>query len=286
MEEASLLEAITTFCWTVNQTAMRAQSNKERCQSLGQRVRSLEAVVLAMKEQGHCHMTSVVIHYLNELLDALTAAEYLMRKYSKSNVLMDFLKSSSNEEKFRKIDQKMRTNLELLCAAMHLELGDTNHIYRTIDEGTHASGTAAQPSSTAASSALHRIPARTVATPFTRPPAAIPLTTPPPAAIPLTTPPPAAIPIYSPVPQFMPMPTVVHPMMPMVSPGTVSYISSGNPLLAPASSASIYVPSAHNYFGPTVTPLQIPCTGVTQTWTVPLSPQNTVVTTPINYVFR
>ncbi|XP_053742329.1 uncharacterized protein LOC128771168 [Synchiropus splendidus] len=173
MEEVSL--ELIGLCVAIYHKAKNAQSNKERCQSLAQRVKSLEKLVVAIKKRGRRRISSVEMECLKELHDTLTAAKQLIEKYSVTSAFVGFVKSSSHEEKFSKMNDRITCNFELLRGAMQIEQEDMmNKIFDKVEGGTRVRREVSQPpssSSTASnrrnshrtSSALNITPATTVA---------------------------------------------------------------------------------------------------------------------------
>ncbi|XP_027898277.1 vegetative cell wall protein gp1-like [Xiphophorus couchianus] len=118
------LQRIFGLCKTIYERAENAKANKDRCQRVAQRVQALERLVKAIEEKGPGQISSAVQQSLNELCVTLVSAEQLMRKFYKSNAIEGFVKSSSNEDKFSKINDKLNDNFQVLSGALQIEQRD------------------------------------------------------------------------------------------------------------------------------------------------------------------
>ncbi|XP_014881639.1 leucine-rich repeat extensin-like protein 3 [Poecilia latipinna] len=118
------LERIFGLCTAIYHRADNAKANKNRCQRIAQRVRTLERLVKAIKEKGHGQISSTVQQALDELCITLVSAEQLMTKFHKSNSIEGFIKAGSNEDKFSKMNDKLDDNFQVLSGALQIEQRD------------------------------------------------------------------------------------------------------------------------------------------------------------------
>ncbi|XP_037622328.1 mucin-2-like isoform X2 [Sebastes umbrosus] len=148
-----VVDMALNLCATLIKMAMNAKANKERCQQVAQRVKALEEQVLTIKKGGSRQISATVENALGDLCRTLESAMELMAKFSKTNALKGFWKSSSNEEKFWRVDKSLTDNLQVLQLALVIEQGDTLHkVYETVTERrrphTRPSAPMFQPSTT------------------------------------------------------------------------------------------------------------------------------------------
>uniref|UniRef100_UPI0037E92804 uncharacterized protein n=1 Tax=Semicossyphus pulcher TaxID=241346 RepID=UPI0037E92804 len=119
-----ILDYIFSLFKTIYRMAENVKANKERCKELAQKVRSLEKQVCTIQQRGPGQISITVEETLMYLCRNLEAAKDWMMKYSQSKRMMSFLKSSSHEQKFYKLDKKLTENFNLLSGALLIEQGD------------------------------------------------------------------------------------------------------------------------------------------------------------------
>lgn len=105
------LDLVLNLAETVIQMGQNSKQNKDRCQRVTKRVRALQELVIKLKEKDPAQISKLVSNALKELSVTLISAQNIMKKYKKSNAAKNFIKHSSYEEKFNKID----LNLGLCC---------------------------------------------------------------------------------------------------------------------------------------------------------------------------
>ncbi|XP_037109094.1 myosin tail region-interacting protein MTI1-like isoform X5 [Syngnathus acus] len=119
-----LVEPILGLCCELNKMGQTAKSNKALCQQVADRVRSLEMMVLSIRQRPDS-VSPNVRTALIELTRSLEDATELMRKLSKTNVVSKVLNSSINESKFQEVGQKLSQDLQMLSMALQISHGDT-----------------------------------------------------------------------------------------------------------------------------------------------------------------
>ncbi|XP_061698276.1 uncharacterized protein LOC133512554 [Syngnathoides biaculeatus] len=126
MEEVLLtsVESVLSMCTEVYRMVRTAKSNKALCQQVGERVRSLEKVVLSIKRRPD-NASPDVRDALVDLSRTLTDAAEFMGKLSKANKVLRVIKSGSNESKLQEVGKNLSEGVQLLSVALQISHGDT-----------------------------------------------------------------------------------------------------------------------------------------------------------------
>ncbi|XP_029992831.1 mucin-2-like [Sphaeramia orbicularis] len=255
------VDHVLTLCTSIYRIVENAKANKERCQRVAKRVKALEELVLTIKQRGLCQFSDPVNNALREIYQTLSSAKALITKFTEAKPVMNILKSSSNEDKFAKINERLNDNFQILSGALQIEHGDTlNRMCHTLSRCRSLSQQGDTPdrmyNTLPRSHSLDHPPeigfgnptslmsqdsvSSPTAPPMTpRPlmsPTASPMITP---AIPVTTPT-AAMPVRSVMPPMSP-----SPMIPMPTP---SIMPVNNPIMP----VNFCRPIAPSVFAPTV----------------------------------
>ncbi|XP_078024475.1 uncharacterized protein LOC144463583 [Epinephelus lanceolatus] len=123
----SLVEFTLSLCFKVYNMAQNVKTNRERCQRIAQRVRALEELVLNIKQRGQGRISGVVENPLRELCNTLASAKGLMMKYSKRNSFKKFLRSSSHEDEFHMLNERLTNDHLILSGALQIDHGNMLH---------------------------------------------------------------------------------------------------------------------------------------------------------------
>ncbi|KAL7403023.1 hypothetical protein ABVT39_023219 [Epinephelus coioides] len=107
--------------------AQNVKTNRERCQRIAQRVRALEELVLIIKQRGPGRISGVVENPLRELCTTLASAKRLMMEYSKRNSFKKFLRSSSHEDEFHMLNERLTNDHLILSGALQIDHGNMLH---------------------------------------------------------------------------------------------------------------------------------------------------------------
>ncbi|XP_053282864.1 uncharacterized protein LOC128444411 isoform X1 [Pleuronectes platessa] len=124
MDKLELLSSIFSVCKTIYGMAENIKTNKERCQRVAKRVKSLEEMVLSIKQRGPGQMSSAVVKALNDLWISLISTKELIMKYSQTKAFMSFLKSNRHEEQFNKMNESLTDNFQVLSGVLQVEHGN------------------------------------------------------------------------------------------------------------------------------------------------------------------
>lgn len=122
MGKMDIISKVLSLCSSIYQMVGNMKTNKERCKHTEYRVKLLQQLVLAIKELGQ--MTPLVEDALRELCNTLTSAKALIAKYSRVTGIKSFLKSSTYEDKFIKMNEKLTDTFQLLSGALQVEQRD------------------------------------------------------------------------------------------------------------------------------------------------------------------
>ncbi|KAM7415289.1 hypothetical protein PAMA_019898 [Pampus argenteus] len=125
------VEPILGLCKSIYSMVDRMKTNKERCREVAQRVRALEELVLSIKQREPGQISDNVTKALKQLCITLASANEMMTKYSRSGAFMSLLKSSSHEDNFYKINERLTHTLQVLSGALQIEQG--NILYRVLE---------------------------------------------------------------------------------------------------------------------------------------------------------
>ncbi|XP_061139485.1 nascent polypeptide-associated complex subunit alpha, muscle-specific form isoform X2 [Syngnathus typhle] len=117
-------ESILSLCGDVYKMVQTAKSNKTQCQQVADRVRTLEKMVLSIKQRPDS-VSPDVKSALIDLARSLKNATELMGKVSKANALVKVLNSGNNESKFQEVSQKLNQDMQVLSMALQISHGDT-----------------------------------------------------------------------------------------------------------------------------------------------------------------
>lgn len=122
MNKMDIIQKVLGLCSSIYQMIGSMKSNKERCKHTEDRVKLLEQLVSAIKEPGQ--ISPVVERALQELCSTLTSAKDLIAKYSKVTGFKSFVKSRTFEDKFIKMNEKLKDTFQILSAALQIEQRD------------------------------------------------------------------------------------------------------------------------------------------------------------------
>ncbi|XP_078112567.1 uncharacterized protein LOC144521819 [Sander vitreus] len=125
----SVEDSVLNLCFTIFRTVEKVKVNRERCHQISDRVKSLERLVLTIKQKGPGQNSAMVEATLRELCITLDSVATEMEKLSQANALMNALKSKSQEDKFWKMDRTLTDILHVLSGTLNIEQG--NALYRT-----------------------------------------------------------------------------------------------------------------------------------------------------------
>lgn len=113
--------------------AGNVKSNKERCRELTKKVESLEKVVSQIQLRGQGSVSDFMKNTLKDLRSNLQSTSEWMEKYTQKKHLNKFMGGGNYEEKFRKLNQKLSENCQLLTLALQVEHGEKiDMIYDTL----------------------------------------------------------------------------------------------------------------------------------------------------------
>ncbi|XP_019135123.2 YLP motif-containing protein 1 [Larimichthys crocea] len=210
MDEGAWLEIMQKIIGTfpiIYKMAENVKTNKEHCQQIAQRVRSLEDLVLNIKQRRPRRISAVVHNALKELCITLYSAQTLMMKFNQTRGFVGLVKSISYKDKLKDVDKRLSDHLHILSGALLIEQGNMlNKVFETVSGEEREDD---EYFSEEASSTTAIMPPPSTTPPM---PMSIPTTSmPPPSTIP---PMPMSIPTTS-----MTLPNIMHPM-PMSIPTT------------------------------------------------------------------
>lgn len=140
------LDLVLNLAETVIQMGQNSKQNKDRCQRVTKRVRALQELVIKLKEKDPAQISKLVSNALKELSVTLISAQNIMKKYKKSNAAKNFIKHSSYEEKFNKINDQLDDTFQVLSGALQIEHGDIlNKVLDAVTEKSEMDGKQAGP---------------------------------------------------------------------------------------------------------------------------------------------
>ncbi|CAG5896295.1 unnamed protein product, partial [Menidia menidia] len=115
------LDTILSISTSIVQMAQNVKANKDRCLRVARRVKALEQLVMAIKNKGPGFGSMTVNNALVDLCITLEDAKKIMEKYSKIKGMMGFLKSSSIEDKFSGVNERLSDSFQILSGALQIE---------------------------------------------------------------------------------------------------------------------------------------------------------------------
>ena len=124
MDQLELVSTIFSVSKTIYEMVENMKTNKERCQRVAQRVKSLEELVLSIKQRGPGQVSPAVVKALNDLWITLISTKGLMNKYSQTKAFKSFLKSKSHEEKFYEMNERLTDHFQVLSGVLQVEHGN------------------------------------------------------------------------------------------------------------------------------------------------------------------
>ncbi|TKS73109.1 hypothetical protein D9C73_007187 [Collichthys lucidus] len=111
--------------------AENVNTNKEHCQQIAQRVRSLEDLVLNIKQRRSRRMSAV--DALKELCITLYSAQTLLMKFNQTRGFVGLVKSISYGDKLKDVDKRLSDHLHILSGAPLIEQGNMlNKVFETV----------------------------------------------------------------------------------------------------------------------------------------------------------
>ncbi|XP_026032624.1 uncharacterized protein KIAA0754-like [Astatotilapia calliptera] len=114
-------EGILSLTKKIKKMADTMKSNKEYCSRIADRVKAVEGLVLNIRQRDPSQISDTVDGALRELYVILNSAKNLMAKFSQTKAVKGFFKSSSIEEKFSEVNQRLTENFQVLSGALQIE---------------------------------------------------------------------------------------------------------------------------------------------------------------------
>ncbi|KAK9516151.1 hypothetical protein VZT92_024104 [Zoarces viviparus] len=134
------VDPILSLCMGIYQMAENVKANKESCQRVADRVRTLEELVLTIKQRGPGQMSAVVENALKELCNTLALAKRVLIKYSQTKKVENFLKSRSHKDKFRELNNRLTESFQVLSGALQIEQVNMLHTVCEASSGRSPNG--------------------------------------------------------------------------------------------------------------------------------------------------
>ncbi|XP_032378913.1 REST corepressor 3 [Etheostoma spectabile] len=125
----SVEDSVLNLCFTIFRTIENVKVSRERCNEISDRVRSLERLVLTIKQKGAGENSAMVTATLRELCVTLDSVANEMEKLSKTSAIKNAMKSKSQEDKFWKMNRTLTDVLHVLSGTVNIEQG--NALYKT-----------------------------------------------------------------------------------------------------------------------------------------------------------
>lgn len=100
------------------------KANKNRCQRVSQRIKSLENLVRSIKKREPGQTSAEGKKALEELSITLKSAHKLIEKYTLANWVQRILKSGSHEDEFESVNERLNDAFQVLSGALQVEQGD------------------------------------------------------------------------------------------------------------------------------------------------------------------
>ncbi|XP_031135741.2 class E vacuolar protein-sorting machinery protein hse1-like isoform X2 [Sander lucioperca] len=120
----SVEDSVLNLCFTIFRTVEKVKVNRERCHQISDRVKSLERLVLTIKQKGSGQNSAMVEATLRDLCITLDSVATEMEKLSKTSALKNALKSNQ-EDKFWRMDRTLTDILHVLSGTLNIEQGNT-----------------------------------------------------------------------------------------------------------------------------------------------------------------
>ncbi|XP_005748832.1 ESX-1 secretion-associated protein EspK-like [Pundamilia nyererei] len=114
-------EGILSLTTTIKKMVDTMKSNKEYCSRIADRVKAVEGLVLNIRQRDPSQISDTVDGALRELYVILNSAKNLMAKFSQTKAVKGFFRSSSIEEKFSEVNQRLTENFQVLSGALQIE---------------------------------------------------------------------------------------------------------------------------------------------------------------------
>lgn len=128
-----LLDIVLSLCKTIYNMVENVKANKQFCQQLAEKVKSLEELVLTINKRSG-RISSALYKALKKLRETLNSAQNLMMDFSKIKAFSSFIMSSSLKEKFQNMDKRLTDDLCILSGALLIEQGNVVHkLYDTVN---------------------------------------------------------------------------------------------------------------------------------------------------------
>ncbi|TDH10007.1 hypothetical protein EPR50_G00092260 [Perca flavescens] len=119
----SVEDSVLNLCFTIFRTVEKVKVNRERCHQISDRVKSLERLVLTIKQKGPGQNSATVEATLRDLCVTLDSVATEMEKLSKTNALKNALKPNQ-EDKFWRMDRTLTDIFHVLSGTLNIEQGN------------------------------------------------------------------------------------------------------------------------------------------------------------------
>ncbi|KAM3609025.1 uncharacterized protein V6R79_008643 [Siganus canaliculatus] len=132
-EAVGLIDIILSLSSAIHSLVQNVKENKERCRQIEDRVEALEDLVRSIKEKKPQRISNNVMESLKQLCQSLDAAKTLVTRFGQTKRTQSIVKSHSLKDDFRKMDKRLRDNLEMLVSALVVDQGSVlNNVYETV----------------------------------------------------------------------------------------------------------------------------------------------------------
>lgn len=119
-----------SLCKAIYTMVVNMKANKCFCQQLGERVNSLEELVLGISRG---QSSSTVHKALKKLCETLDDAQILMMKFFNTSAVKGFFMSSRLKEHFQNMDKRLTDDFHILSGALLIQQGNLLHkVYNTV----------------------------------------------------------------------------------------------------------------------------------------------------------
>ncbi|XP_040893444.1 vegetative cell wall protein gp1-like [Toxotes jaculatrix] len=113
-----------SLCTAIYDMVENTKANKDRCQRVTQRVKSLEDLVRTIQQRGTGQISPTVDKALRDLSDTLLFAKDIILKFGKTKGVKSFLNNKNLEEQFSKVNERLTDNFQILSGALQIEQGN------------------------------------------------------------------------------------------------------------------------------------------------------------------
>ncbi|XP_050929236.1 mixed lineage kinase domain-like protein [Lates calcarifer] len=118
------IEPILSVASEIYALVEKVKANRKRCHRVSDRVKALEELVRSIRQREMFQSSDELEKSLKELSITLKSAEQLIKKYTLANWVERILNSSSHEDEFKSMNERLSDAFQVLSGALQVEQGN------------------------------------------------------------------------------------------------------------------------------------------------------------------